>query len=381
MLTPKYLREQPDNIASIYLKLENQILSDLSKSMAENIELTGTSEYQLKILKEMGYDLKKIEKEIARTTNLSQKEVSKLLRSSSELSYNDDRKRYKEGGKNLPSLDNNPKMIDFIESVIKQTNGSMRNLSNGMGFIDRKGFTLLNKYYEDILDYAIFQVGSGAYSYQDALYQAVKKLGDSGIRTIDYSSGRAYHIESAARMNVLTSLNQITGHMSEANAEMMGQDLMEITAHHGARPTHADWQGQIVSRNGKGDYLTLEDIGYETVEGFQGANCRHGWFPYFEGISKPAYNEETLKEFEGENIVFDEKEYTPYEVTQRQRSLERAMRHTQRQLIVYEDAGLKDKAIATKIRLKGQADLYTEFSNVAGIRPKFDRIGVYRKGD
>lgn len=381
MLTPKYLREQPQHIADIYLKLENQILSDLSKSMTENIELTGTSEYKLKILKEMGYDLKKIEKEIAKTTKLSQKEVSKLLKDSSELSYNDDRKRYKEGGKDLPSLDNNPKMIDFIESVIKQTKGSMRNLSNGMGFIDRKGFTLLNKYYEDTLDYAIFQTGSGAYSYQDALYQAVKKLGDSGIRTIDYSSGRAYHIESAVRMNVLTSLNQITGHMSEANADMMGQDLMEITAHMAARPTHAEWQGKIVSRTGQGSYLSLDDIGYGEVDGFQGANCRHTFFPYFPGISSSAYNEETLKEFEGENIVFDEKEYTPYEVTQRQRSLERAMRHTQRQLIVFEDAGLKDKAIATKIRLKGQADLYTEFSNVAGIRPKFDRIGVYRKGD
>lgn len=381
MLTPKYLREQPQHIADIYLKLENQILSDLSKSMAENIELTGTSEYKLKILKEMGYDLKKIEKKIARTTKLSQKEVSKLLRDSSELSYNDDRKRYKEGGKDLPSLDNNPKMIDFIESVIKQTKGSMRNLSNGMGFIDNGKFKVIDNFYKDTLDYAIFQTGSGAYSYQDALYQAVKKLGDSGIRTIDYASGRAYHIESAARMNVLTGLNQITGHMSEANADMMGQDLMEVTAHSGARPTHQDWQGQVVSRNGVGDYLTLEDIGYNTVEGFQGSNCRHGWMPFFEGISKPTYTDKMLEEYEGEPIVFDEKEYTNYEATQRQRSMERNMRHTQRQLIVFEDAGLKDKAIATKIRLKGQADLYTEFSNVAGIRPKFDRIGVYRKGD
>lgn len=380
MLTPEYLKKQPQHIVDIYLKLENQILSDLSKSIAKNIELTETTEYRLKVMQEMGYDLKKVKIEIAKTTKISEKEIESILRNSSELSYNDDRKRYKEGGKNLSQLDNNPKMIDFIESVIKQTKGNIRNVSNTMGFIDHKGFNLLNIFYEDTLDYAIFQAGSGAYSYQDAIYQAVKKLGDSGIRTIDYASERAYHIESAVRMNVLTALNQITGHMSEANADMMGQDLMEITAHAGCRPSH-NWQGQIVSRSGKGDYLTLDDIGYGEVDGFQGANCRHGWFPYFESISEPAYTEKQLEEYEDEPIIFDSKEYTHYEATQRQRSLERNMRHTQRQIIVYKDAGLKDRALSANIKLRGQRDLYKDFSKTAGIRPKFDRVRVYRKGD
>ena len=132
----------------------------------------------------------------------------------------------------------------------------------------------------------------------------------------------------------------------------------------------------------KDDYPDfIESTGYGTGEGLGGWNCRHSFFPYFEGISKPAYTDKALEELEGEPITFDGKEYTQYEATQKQRAMERNMRHTQRQLIVYEDAGLKDKAIATNIRLKGQADLYTEFSNVAGIRPKFDRVRVYRKDD
>lgn len=379
MLTPKYLQDAPNEIVDIYLKLEEQLLSDISKGIAKNVELVEGAEYQLKIMQEMGYDLKKIEKEIAKTTKISQKEIEKLLRGSSELSYNDDRKRYKEGGKDLPSIDNNPKMIDFIEGVIENSKGDLLNLTRTMGFVDNKGFNLINKFYKDTLNQAVFQVGSGGYSYQDAIYQAVKKLGDSGIRTIDYSSGRAYHIESAVRMNVLTSLNQITGHMSIANADMMDQDLMEITAHAMARPDHANWQGQIVSRSGRSGYLSLEDIGYETPGGFQGVNCRHGWYCYFEGISKPAYTEKQLKELEGEPIVFDGKEYTPYEVSQRMRQLERNMRHTRRQIIVYEGSGLEDKALSSKIRLRGQGDLYKDFSKVAGIRPKFERIGVYRR--
>ncbi|HSH35763.1 phage minor capsid protein, partial [Schnuerera sp.] len=178
--------------------------------------------------------------------------------------------------------------------------------------------------------------------------------------------------------NVLTSLNQITGYMSVANADMMGQDLMEITAHIGARPDHSLWQGRIVSRSGRSDYLSLDDIGYGEVDGFQGVNCRHGWFPFFEGISTPAYTEKQLEDLEGEIIVFDGKEYTAYEASQRQRQLERAMRHTQRNLIAFENAGLEDKALSMKIKLKGQQDLYREFSKTAGIRPKFERANIYR---
>lgn len=65
--------------------------------------------------------------------------------------------------------------------------------------------------------------------------------------------------------------------------------------HHASRK-----QGQIVSRTGQESYLSLDDIGYGEVDGFQGANCRHGWFCYFEGISKPAYTEQDLEELEGE---------------------------------------------------------------------------------
>lgn len=378
MLTPEYMEKAPQRLVKIFTELEEQIISDISKSIAKNLKLTQDTEYQLKIMQEMGYDLKQIEKEIAKVSKVSQKEIETLLRNSSELSYNDDRKRYKEGGKNLPPLDNNPKMVDFIEGVITKTKGDLSNITQTMGFVEGKNFKTINNFYKDTLDYAVFQTGSGAYSYQDALYQAVKKLGDSGIRKVDYKSGRAYHIESAVRMNVLTSLNQITGYMSLANADMMGQDLMEITAHIGARPDHSLWQGRIVSRSGKSDYLSLDDIGYGEVDGFQGVNCRHGWFPFLEGISTPAYTEKQLEDLEGEIIVFDGKEYTAYEASQRQRQLERAMRHTQRNLIAFENAGLEDKALSTKIKLKGQQDLYREFSKTAGIRPKFERTNIYR---
>ena len=243
--------------------------------------------------------------------------------------------------------------------------------------MDNGRFKLMDTFYKDTLGYAVFQVASGAFDYNTVLRQAVKKLGGSGVRTIDYASGRAYHIEPATRMTVLTGLSQITGHMSLANADMMGQDLMEITAHMGARPSHAEWQGQIVSREGRGGYLSLDDIGYDTVEGFKGANCRHDWFPFFEGISEPAYTKDQLENIDPPPFEYDGRIYTAYEAGQKQRQIERAIRKTKREIIAYDAAGLKDDFTVANVKLRRQMELYKDFSKAANLRKKVERTSTY----
>ena len=84
-------------------------------------------------------------------------------------------------------------------------------------------------------------------------------------------------IESAVRMNIITGVTQTCGKLQELRADEVGWDLMELTAHSGARPSHMSWQGKIVSRSGQKGYLSLDDIGYGTVTGFKGVNCRHDW--------------------------------------------------------------------------------------------------------
>ncbi len=377
MLTPKYLQNQPQHVVDMFLQLEEDILHDISRRIKDNMELTETTGYQIDMLIRMGYDIEEIEKEISKKTNLAANEVEKLLYKAAEDSYIDDRKRYKKGGKDLLSLDKNPKMIDFIDATVKQTKGEMRNLSNTLGFAKGKEFEPFRTFYRNTIDQAVFQLGTGAFDYNTVLRMAVKTLGDSGLRSIDYESGRRYHIESAVRMNVLTAMNQITGYMSLANADMMGQDLMEITAHHGARPSHVEWQGQIVSREGKRGYLSLEDIGYGDVEGFQGANCRHGWFPFFEGISTSNYTEEDLENIDPPDFEYNGKTYTAYDATQHQRYLERQMRKTKRNIITFDGANLEDDFKIASVKLSRQRQEYERFSRVAGIRPKHDRHQTY----
>ncbi|NBI08071.1 phage minor capsid protein [Senegalia massiliensis] len=377
MLTPKYLKGLPDNIIRIFEELEEEVIADVARRIAEGMELTETADYQIDVLAKMGYKLTDIKKEIAKSIDKSEKEVEKLLENSSYLSYQNDKELYKLGGKTLPGINDNPMMNSFIIGVIKQTKGELRNITNTLGFVDGGKFKDLDKFYKDTLDYAVFQLGSDAFDYNTVLKNTVKKLSDSGIRTIDYNSGRKYHIDSAVRMTVMTGVTQITGRMSEMNADMMYQDLMEITAHSGARPSHKEWQGQIVSRSGKPGYLTLDDIGYNSGDGFQGYNCRHGWFPYFEGISKPAYLQSDLDNIDPPPFEYDGKVYTAYEASQKQRYIGRQIKKTKRNLIAYDAAGLKEDFTAASIKLRRQKELYKDFSRKAKLRQKLDRTGVY----
>lgn len=375
MLTPEYLDKLPEHVVNILLDLEDEIIADIARRISENLQLTETAEYQIEMLYRMGYDIEQIEKKIAKAMNISEKKLEEILKEAAETSYESERLIYKKGGKILPPIDDNPRIIDFIEATIRQTRGSFRNLTNTAGFVSGNQFMKASEFYRNTLDFAVWELSTGAFDYNTVLRKAVKVLGDSGIRTIDYKSGRRYHIESAARITILTGISQITGYISEFNADMMGQDLMQITAHFDARPSHRVWQGQVVSRSGRRGYLSLEDIGYGEPDGFKGVNCRHDWYPYFEGISPPLPKIDYPKPF-----TYKGKTYDAYQASQRQRYMERQIRKTKRQIIAYENAGLEDDATSARIKLRRQRKEYENFSRAAGLRPKYERTYTYGYG-
>ena len=106
---------------------------------------------------------------------------------------------------------------------------------------------------------------------------------------------------------------------------------MELTAHSGARPSHAKWQGKIVSRSGQKGYLSLDDIGYGTATGFKGINCRHDWSPYLKGSTR-AYAQKELNKWKTEKVTYNGKEISMYEATQKQRYFERKIRQDKKDL-------------------------------------------------
>lgn len=182
---------------------------------------------------------------------------------------------------------------------------------------------------------AVLRVEGGD-SPRRAIGAAVSRLSKLGITTIDYKSGVSTSVDGALRRHLVTQANQARNDVLWRRMDEWGCDLVYTTAHYGARPTHAVWQGKVFSRSGRSaKYPALtEATGYGTAAGLCGVNCRHRMVPYVEGASKlpdTDYSEqERLTGMTGG-------EY--YAATQAQRRLEAAIRATKREVSVGEAAG------------------------------------------
>lgn len=328
MLTPKYLQKLPNNLTKYYQNLEDKILIDITKRINKSLKITGTtSEARIEALLNLGYDLDKIKKEIKSDLNITAHKLGKLVNDAGLKSFAEDAKFYNEGGKKLKE---NPAVLKMISTMSKSSIEDLNNLTGTIGLAGKP----LEKWYKDKLNQGIIDITSGAYSRTEVMRKIVKDVGEKGLEYIEYQSGRNFSVEAAVKMNLVTSVNRLSAEISLENAKEMNQDLMEITAHAGARPTHQEWQGQIVSLSGRDGYLTLNDIGYGSAEGFMGVNCRHNWYPFFEGLSKRFWNEDSLNEFKYKGKTYDE-----HSAYQKVRNLQRTYRKHDRKAKMFNAIG------------------------------------------
>ena len=201
-----------------------------------------------------------------------------------------------------------------MNATIERTTGNLQNLCMTTAATTQTQFyNAINKAY--------MEVSTGVKSYSQSILDAVKDVSSQGAY-ITYPSGRRMSLESAVRMNVITSINQNCGKLQENRANEMSWDLMELTAHGGARPEHANWQGKIVSLSGQKGYLSKKDIGYGTATGFKGVNCKHDWYPYYKGSAR-TYTQKQLDAWKNEKVEYNGKKISKYEATQIQRKMER----------------------------------------------------------
>ena len=241
-----------------------------------------------------------------------------------------DNKIYRENGLVPVEIRQSPAMRRTLEAGYRKTLGNMKNLTLTTANTSQTE-------YINACNSAYMQVTSGAFSYQEAIKNAIKNVAGNGA-TVLYPSGHTERIDVAVRRAVLTGVGQTCREIGIMNAEECGCDLMEISAHSGARPNHAKWQGKIVSLSGRKGYLSLKDIGYGTGDGFGGWNCRHDWYPFFEGYSKPNYSAKDLKKLDEKNIEYNGKFYNQYEISQIQRRYEREIRSAKREQVAFKVA-------------------------------------------
>lgn len=383
-LTPEQLAEASARLDGLTQKLEKTVLDDICRRIAKAGAVTDSAEWQMLRLKEMGYANDVIEQAVSEYTKKSAAEVQQLFHEAAQVSDIFYSEMYTQSGKPFVPVEDNPYMQQLISSVVEQTQNELVNLTRSMGFAVRQSdgsttFKPAAKAYQSALDLAQMQVATGTFDYTTAIRNSVKALTDGGLQFVDYASGHRNRADVAARRAILTGLSQMTGKVSEHNAEELETDIVEVTAHAGARPDHAEWQGRRYSLSGKSkEYRSLEEAtGYGTGDGLKGWNCRHDFYPVIPGISPPAYTEEQLANIDPPPIEYNGKTLTYYECTQKQRVMETAMRKTKREIIAAKASGDDDMFTAKSIRLRRQKEEYAKFSDKAGLLTQNERTQVY----
>lgn len=195
------------------------------------------------------------------------------------------------------------------------------------------------KLWYEVAGEAVTAVNHGLKPRAEVLAEAVAKL--AGIDRIEYASGVRNRIDVAVRRHVVTQASQAGGRMTLERMRAYGHELVVTSAHYGARPSHAAWQGLPARIGGPGTvggrrYPGLVELtGYGTVGGLKGANCRHSINPYFPGTTELPKREWPEHE---KRFGMTSAEY--YEATQRQRELERRIRDAKREIACMERAGI-----------------------------------------
>lgn len=323
MLTEQDFINIEKQAMQIYQSLELQIIEEISERIAKVGYANTVVLNDVQIAQEMGLLYQDIVLMVAKHNNITYEKVAEIFLQAGAKTLKFDDKIYEEAGKNPLPIKQSPGMVQLLNSTIKKTSGNLQNL------VMTTANTTQTQFY-NAMNKAYIEVSTGVKSYSQAIIDTINEISSQG-GLITYPSGRNMSIESAIRMNIITGVNQTCGKLQELRAEELGWDLMEISAHSGARPEHASWQGKIVSRSGKSGYLSLKDIGYGTATGFKGVNCRHDWYPYYKGSTK-TYTDKQLEEWKNEKVTYNEEEISKYEATQIQRELERKIRRDKKEL-------------------------------------------------
>ena len=326
-LRPSYLQKCTDGIEGEYQKLVTEILVDMAERIAHAGSMTSTTEYLNAKLRELSLQQEYINRALAKVLNTSESEVEKLMNESTYKSTRDTIVQLEKHGYDTSGL-------SFGRQIEKSTNIAKNELSN----LTRTTGQLATAQMMNLYDQAYLQVASGAYSYDQAVTNAIRKLAKEGLGEVTYPTGAKRSVEAAVRVAVRTSVAQNALKCEEDMLNDMDINLVEVSSHLGARPSHAVWQGKIYWRNHpEGNYENFyEATGYGTATGLGGYNCRHQFYPFFgEGDEQTYYHIDETK-----NEQF-------YQMEQQQRALERKMRKWDREEKVLK-AGGQDTTEARK---------------------------------
>lgn len=373
MLAPDYLDHAPDRLVLLFQQVEDDILRDVARRISKMEALTPTANWQLWRYEQTEALRQDVVKKLARYTGRSEAEIRRLMQEAATRAMENEDEIYYHYGKEPTPFSENATLQALLNAGYQQTAGTFHNLTATTA-------NTVSGQFEAALDRAHLKVSSGAFDYKNAVKSAVDSLADT-MKYVTYPTGHTDTLEVAARRAVLTGVNQTGAKLQVARADEMGVEFFETTAHGGARPSHAEWQGRQCHRGGAVDYMGKHypdfeaATGYGTGAGLCGWNCRHTFFAIFPELgAPPAWTQESLEALNARDIKYNGGRYTRYEISQMQRARERTVRKYKRRYLAEDAAGADTTASAVKLR-QARQDL-ADFISATGGRADSARTSV-----
>lgn len=380
MLGPDYILHLSEKAEAISELLHNAIVSRIvarfirQMERYEDLSLGSAARWQLKVLQEAGYLYEDVQKEIASKTKLEFSAIKQAFESAGLESYNYDSEVYRKAGISSPPLNKSPFYLRLLQRNNEATNGEWYNYTRTTADQAQVDFI-------QACDNAYNLVSTGTVSYSDAVSEAVNSIGSKGV-VVTYPSGHTDTLETATLRAVRTGTAQACGAITDARMDEYNWDIILVSAHLGARVTgkedftdHAWWQGKFYSKSGRDPkFPPFSVCGKGDVQGISGANCRHSYGPG-DGVFNP------YEKFDSEENK------KAYELSQKQRAKERAIRKSKRELMALKTGveECKDPETAEKLKslydrkkdvLNRQFSQYNSFCKENSLKPLYDRTEV-----
>ena len=375
MLTPEYLLHAVEPAEEIADQLHTDIVNRIVERIlirfkrGDSYILTPLDKWQIETLQQAGFLLEDIQKEIAASTGHMQSEIAEAMEDAGVRALDYDDSIYRKAGFDPVPLVQSPYLINIMQRDFEATGAEWSNFTRTTANAAQQAFI-------QACDDAYHQAIAGMVSPSQAVREALEKIIDEGVY-VNYPTGHRDTIETATARAVRTGISQASAHIQTARMDEFDVDLVLVSSHLGARPTHHVWQGKIYSRSGTDEKYPdfVSSTGYGTGEGLCGWNCRHNFGPYFEGMGNPFEqydSEENLKQ---------------YKMEQRQRTLERRIRDTKRQAMGWktamdaEDDPVKKVEYESKYQRKAallqkQNAAYNQYCKDNDLKKRSDRISI-----
>jgi len=350
MLTAAQLDVLPQPIIAMYDEYMQSVINDIARRLAGMDFASSSAAWQMQRLTESGKVYETALEELAKLDGRSEELLREMFDRAGVKTLQFDDAIYRAVGLDPLPLNLSPAMAEVLRAGLEKTRGAMYNLTRTTATGSVESFV-------HAADIAYMQVSSGAFSYQEALRAGIKKLARNNLPLIGYASGRQDKLDVALRRTLLTGVSQTAGQLQMMRADQMGCDLVQTSAHIGARNTgvgpanHESWQGKIFSRSGTHKKYPdfVAETGYGTGAGLMGWNCRHSIFPFFEELSTEHYKAADLESYAKEEVSYKGERMSVYDATQTQRQLERNIRATKREIAALDAAGLDSTEERTQL--------------------------------